>query len=308
MDKRTTEAAIRNYQAYLDSKDTKKFEHNQTLRESAANYADFHNTKMNALKGQQQLRDFVVSIKESLLADCINYIFEGCFNNIYSNDEEYANLKSNLVNGFIKSEGAENLLNRFRYQSEMLAEMAYLVESTTDIIVEKSCSKDMTGCDFMIDTCDRDNFYDKLTSMSPEVARDKIRANVSDAFEEFITTNAKDREDIKDILNQAQEKINGAKNDELKESYSIVAKRKITNLKDKPTNILGEVVGKLAKAAVTDEVFKEQYTTNDGHVNMEAVVDASRVIYTFLEMVNTTKMAPMNESHIKDILENMFKK
>ena len=177
-----------------------------------------------------------------------------------------------------------------------------------NIIVEKSCSKDMTGCDFMIDTCDRDNFYDKLTSMSPEVARDKIRANVSDAFEEFITTNAKDREDIKDILNQAQEKINGAKNDELKESYSIVAKRKITNLKDKPTNILGEVVGKLAKAAVTDEVFKEQYTTNDGHVNMEAVVDASRVIYTFLEMVNTTKMAPMNESHIKDILENMFKK
>ena len=58
---------------------------------------------------------------------------------------------------------------------------------------------------------------------------------------------------------------------------------------------------------MTKPELKAAYVDSDGHLKMDAIVESSKVIYTFLEMLNTTKMVDMNESTVKDVLQNMFK-
>lgn len=302
--KKTTEAAIRNYENYLESKAASDFEKKRILREQSAIHEEVITNKLDGIAKQKAFSEFATTVKESLMADYINYIYEGCFNKIYSEDSNYENIKGNLVMGFIKSEGVNKLLNRFKYQSEMLAEAALLIEESTKTILEKCAD---SKCSFSLDTCDRDNFYDKMMNASPEAVTNRIRARVGDAFEDFITKNAENRMEIKSILQQTQEKIDSTKNDAVKESYSAIAKRKISNINNKPKSVFEAVVYKLSKAAMTKPELKEAYLDSDGHLKMDAIVESSKVIYTFLEMLNTTKMVDMNESTVKDVLQNMFK-
>ena len=263
--KKTTEAAIRNYENYLESKAASDFEKKRILREQSAIHEEVITNKLDGIAKQKAFSEFATTVKESLMADYINYIYEGCFNKIYSEDSNYENIKGNLVMGFIKSEGVNKLLNRFKYQSEMLAEAALLIEESTKTILEKCAD---SKCSFSLDTCDRDNFYDKMMNASPEAVTDKIRARVG---------------------------------------YSAIAKRKISNINNKPKSVFEAVVYKLSKAAMTKPELKEAYLDSDGHLKMDAIVESSKVIYTFLEMLNTTKMVDMNESTVKDVLQNMFK-
>jgi hypothetical protein len=61
----------------------------------------------------------------------------------------------------------------------------------------------------------------------------------------------------------------------------------------------------MAESVMKNENLKKQFT-EDGKVNINKVVENCEIMYTLLEMVNTTEMIRVNESYIKELI-NSFK-
>ena len=45
----------------------------------------------------------------------------------------------------------------------------------------------------------------------------------------------------------------------------------------------------------------------EGHLDMDKIVDRTRLMYTFMEMLNTTRLDTIDESYIKDTIINLKK-
>jgi hypothetical protein len=66
-------------------------------------------------------------------------------------------------------------------------------------------------------------------------------------------------------------------------------------------NVFNIMVESLARKAVTDESYKKIYM-NESKLDIDKVVEDTTLIYTMLEMVNTTKMIKVDEKVIADYL------
>lgn len=300
----TTLASIKNYQERIAEQESNqnadivyentmiKAHGNQlaAILENQANY----NTKVSKYK------DWSNSIRESLLADCIMSLFNESFNKIYSEDKDYDAIKQALVTNFIKEEGALNLVNKFKYASNFLAEYALLVEGFHKKLTEKV---DKSCCDaYAIDPIIKDDFFTQLNLVNSEKVAAKIRERVTDAVEDFVIQNTENRIEIKDILQKAQENISKASNDQVKEAASINANRKISLIQSKPKNIFGEMVFNTCKNISTNPEIRPLYTNESGSLNMDKIVESCKVMYTFLEMLNTAKMVNFNDDKIKEVI------
>lgn len=247
---------------------------------------------------------WVNEVKEALISESIKYIFDQCFNRVYlSEDLKYNNIKENMIKTFIKTEGANNLLNRMKYGSEFLAEFAVLIEKAhKDICKSVDCKDD----EYVIDTETRDSFFNNVTNISVDKITSKICDRVGDAVEDFVIQNAKKRSEIKDVLQKAQDKISGSAAQQ--ESANIVTTRKIRSIQNRPTNLFGAMVMEVAKATVKlPEENRKQFVKEDGNIDIDSVVEATKVMYTFLETVNTLKLADFNEKVVADVVANINK-
>ena len=251
------------------------------------------------MRQTQKYNKWSKGVLEAMTYDVIMHIFNECFDRrYYSEDEKFSALKESLVKNFVKEEGAENLVRRFKYTSVTLAECALLIESTHKKITEKVNYKD---AEFNIDNNLKSDFFDTLNNQNFESITTKIRERVNDAVEDFITQNTNDRIKIKEILQQTQDNINKAQTEELKESYNINAKRKINIIQQHSRNIFGEMVYNNTKEISKDPELRKIYTNESGHLNMDKIVESCKVMYTFLECLNTAKMVQMDPEKIREI-------
>lgn len=259
--------------------------------------------KGNMVNINKKYGDWITSVKESLLFECVNKIFLEVFKGakIGSNDPKYDNLKKSLVSSFVKSENVDSTINNMKYKSELLSEFALIINETMEKIKDKVNKNDENS--YEIDTTVKDDFFSKLNMLNPDDVVGTIRTRVSDAIEEFITQNMADKADITDILQQAKERIDSSTDDAVKESYNMMAKKKINQIYDRPKNILGAMVYKLSEAAAINESVKTMYSNNDGTLDLDHIIETCEVLYTFMETMNTTKLMHFDENNIDDIIE-----
>lgn len=251
------------------------------------------------MRQTQRYNKWSKNVLEAITYDVIMHIFDECFDRrYYSEDEKFSVLKESLVKNFIKEEGADNLIRRFKYTSVTLAECALLIETTHKKITDKVNYKDN---EFTIDNNLKNDFFDTLNNQNFESITSKIRERVNDAVEDFVVQNTNERLEIKDILQKTQDNINKATSEGVKESYNINAKRKINMIQQRPRNIFGEMVYNNAKDIAKDPELHKIYMDESGHLNMDKIVESCKVMYTFLECLNTTKMVEMNPEKVKEI-------
>lgn len=251
------------------------------------------------MRQTQRYNKWSKNVLEAMTYDVIMHIFDECFDRrYYSEDEKFSVLKESLVKNFIKEEGADNLIRRFKYTSVTLAECALLIETTHKKITDKVNYKDN---EFTIDNNLKNDFFDTLNNQNFESITSKIRERVNDAVEDFVVQNTNERLEIKDILQKTQDNINKATSEGVKESYNINAKRKINMIQQRPRNIFGEMVYNNAKDIAKDPELRKIYMDESGHLNMDKIVESCKVMYTFLECLNTTKMVEMNPEKVKEI-------
>lgn len=258
----------------------------------------------NKLKVEREYKKFILDTKKTLLSECIYSLMDRSIG--YQHDKVRADvIKRNLVNNFIEEQGVDNLLSRFRTESFLLSEYARIVNKYTNIITEK-CNKENTDT-FVVDQEDKDKFFDELDMEDADEVATAIKIRVSDSVDQFVDSNIKQKEELKEILTQSKERIEASKNEEVKESFNILAKKRMTEVREKRrTNIFEAMVFSLAEASMKNEDLKAIYT-KDGKLDIDSIVENCTIMYSFLETINSAKMINVNEAYIKNILAELKK-
>ena len=61
----------------------------------------------------------------------------------------------------------------------------------------------------------------------------------------------------------------------------------------------------LSRSIIKDEVVRENYITESGTLDTDLIVEASKVMYGFLETVNTLQLDKVDSAYIKKVLDGM---
>ena len=249
----------------------------------------------------------LAKVKESFIAECIYKIFkESVAFPMTANDTIVA---KNLVNNFVHENGAQRLIDSFATKNLMLSEFSRICSKYYDKVLEgcdsKKC-KDEFGAK-LIDNETVNDFYKEIEEVDVTDASKLIKERVADAVSEFIDTNSANKIEFEDIINQAKEKAAVTKDEAVAESYISMAQRDIlearTNAK---SNVFGYMVEALTTKTLTDSGLGARYI-HEGSVDMNGIVDSTQLIYTMLEMVNTTNMINVDENFVSDYLINLTK-
>ena len=268
----------------------------------------FYINNLNNANAEKRTR--LQKIKEAFISECIFSLYkESVVTPMTERDKVIAR---NLVNKFVIENGADTLISSFATKNLILSEFSRISKKYYNRVLNEGCKKE--ECQFtgqianqIIDKNTVDDFYTDLQEVDIADASKAIKDRVSDAINEFIDTNAANKLEYEEIINSAKDKVaalNGS-DEALAENYINMAKRKINDRKNfRELSVFGYMVESLTSSVFKDESLKARYI-HEGTVDMEGIIDSTQLIYTMLEMANTTNMITVNEEFIDNYLKSL---
>lgn len=274
--------------------------HEMQMKESQERFTKYmHEQSVNVTNRNA----YITNLKEAMLSECLMKLYtESSITPLTSSDKIIA---KNLVNKFIKENGVYGLISSFKTKNFLLSEFARIVNKYSTL--NEKCEEHKPGeaREFTITPERKDDFFKELEDIDTEDASKLIKNRVSDAMSEFVDSNVSNKLDFEEVIQAAQDKIAKTDDEHIAEQYSAMAKRKINEMKiSREKNIFHCLVESLSTAAFKDETLKAKYI-NEASLDMESVVNDSQLIYTMLEMVNTTNMIEVNEAFINDYVKSL---
>lgn len=165
------------------------------------------------------------------------------------------------------------------------------------------------------DTENNGEIFDDLEKEEDvQKAIDLIKTRVADAEENFIRNNAEDKKKMDEIITKISnnvktvEDINNSNNTESKiaTESARINKRKLDAIRDKrPLTIFEKMCRNLSTNIIRDKAVLESYSDESGKLDTSLVVESAKVMYGFLETVNTLQLQKVDEKYIKNVLDNM---
>ena len=165
------------------------------------------------------------------------------------------------------------------------------------------------------DTENKGKIFDDLENEDDvQKAIELIRTRVADAEETFIRNNAEDKKKIDELLNKISTNVKTvetmAEKDPKKAQVASEAvreyKRKINDVyKEKSFTVFGKMASILTESIVKDDAIRESYTTEDGTLDVDLAVESAKVMYGFLETLNTIQIEKVDEKYIANIINGM---
>lgn len=278
-------------------------------REREANANWLQEYAENQIIGRNNRVTFLENVKSGFLSEAMSKLYKESFGVMTKRDRITA---KNLINTFINEQGAGELLNRFKYQNTLVAEMARIVQEHYDMVVEsitcddEECNIPGRAKELHLDKTIVDDFYKDLVDLDTTEASKLIKDKVTDAMTEFIDQNTQNKLDFEEIINTAKEKISDLKEESAVESTMNEAKRQINEMKrTRHKNIFHYMVEAISKEAFKDINGVGKQYIHESKVDMDGVVNSAKLIYTMLEMLNTTEM--VSKDYIQTYIENLVK-
>lgn len=278
-------------------------------REREANANWLQEYAENQIIGRNNRVTFLENVKSGFLSEAMSKLYKESFGVMTKRDRITA---KNLINTFINEQGAGELLNRFKYQNTLVAEMARIVQEHYDMVVEsitcddEECNIPGRAKELHLDKTIVDDFYKDLVDLDTTEASKLIKDKVTDAMTEFIDQNTQNKLDFEEIINTAKEKISDLKEESAVESTMNEAKRQINEMKrTRHKNIFHYMVEAISKEAFKDINGVGKQYIHESKVDMDGVVNSAKLIYTMLEMLNTTEMVSKDyiQTYIKNLVE-----
>ena len=65
------------------------------------------------------------------------------------------------------------------------------------------------------------------------------------------------------------------------------------------------MVRNLSEVALTNEEAKKEFLAENGHLDVEKIVESVRCMYTLLEMVGTIQLEKVDQQYIEDTLKSI---
>ena len=171
---------------------------------------------------------------------------------------------------------------------------------------KSSDDNDSEGKGKILDNLDKEEDVQK--------AIDTIRNRVADAEETFIKNNADDKKKIDELLTKIStnvKTVNDLNNKEdpkskIAQESVQMAKRQIDMIKtNRPLTIFEKMTRNLSLNIVKDCAVRESFIEEHGQLDVDMIVETAKVMYGFLETVNTLQLEKVDEAYIKNVLENM---
>lgn len=257
--------------------------------------------------------EYLQTVKNAFVSECLYKLYkESSVAPLTSGDQIIA---KNLVNRFVKENGAGNLLTAFATKNRILSEFSRICDKYYKKVVE-GCD----GCDDNLETDELgfligrplklDNtvgseFFEELEDIDCSDAAKMIKDKVADSVSEFIDSNISARLDYEEVINAAKDQIDKAANESYAEDISARAQRQVIEMEnDRERSVFHCMVEALTKSVFKDEALKAKYV-KETQVDMEGIVNATQLMYTMLEMVNTVNIMPVDEAFINEYLKSL---
>ena len=171
---------------------------------------------------------------------------------------------------------------------------------------EESLEDDDENKDKVFEDLDKEEDVQKAVEL--------IRKRVADAEETFIKNNAEDKKKIDDLLGKISDNVktvedmgdeNSTESKIAKESATM-NNRKIKDItENRPLTVFEKMTRELGSSIVRNVSIREQYLDENGSLDSGSVVESARVMYGFLETLNTLKLEKVDEKYIAKVLEEI---
>ena len=262
------------------------------------------------MKAKREYTEFINDSKDYFLSESINMILQNSLDeNTSAENREYGKA---LVEGFVRETGSDKLINDFSRKSLLLAGISQLVKESHQKVIHGCADGDKKT--FKISKTINDEFFEKLIGLDDEKITAKINERVCDSIEDFVQANVNDRLDLEELAEKTKEKIeyikarNSEEKAKIEESYNLQYQRQVQQIKNRTNRKVGvyeQIMHSMTHGIVSDNAILESFTTSEGKLDMEKITGKVNVLYTFLEMLNTTKMVNVNETFIESVLKDI---
>ena len=264
--------------------------------------------------------DFKKKVTDAYVVEGLTVLVDNCLSPILIREDYHQKLVRQLVTNFVNEEGSAKLLNKFKSTSYVMSEMAYIIETTIQSILEKA--KQDESKSFKLDKEDKEKFYTKLENIDVDDAVTKITDRVRTQQQEFVNNNMEEKAALSAALTKTQnkvednkvklaEKANSEKAKEsavkVEESYIAMGKRRATDIRNSRTkNIFECMVYNLSKAAMINESAGQAFIDNS-RLNMDKIVEHCETLCTFITALDSLKIINVNEAYIEKMLADIKK-
>ena len=249
------------------------------------------------------------NLKEAFLFEAIKYFYnESSVQEIEK--EELQTTKDTIIMGFIKENGVENILNKFRKRDVVLTDIDNFVNESTRAIMEENEEKlkdsETAPEDIQVSVDDRESFIDKMAQQKEEIedVGAMVQTHVANNVEEFIASNVEDRQQIKDILDDVKEKVASIKAanadvaEQIKESKIMKARREIHKIKNSKKNILECMVNHLSKRVIAEN--HQAFLDDRNSIKMDKIVETAECMLTMLVLSEAFGFE-VNEKEVREL-------
>jgi hypothetical protein len=249
------------------------------------------------------------NLKEAFLFEAIKYFYnESSVQEIEK--DELQTTKDTIIMGFIKENGVENILNKFRKRDVVLTDIANFVNESTRAIMEENEEKlkdsETAPEDIQVSVDDRESFIDKMAQQKEEIedVGAMVQTHVANNVEEFIASNVEDRQQIKDILDDVKEKVASIKAanadvaEQIKESKIMKARREIHKIKNSKKNILECMVNHLSKRVIAEN--HQAFLDDRNSIKMDKIVETAECMLTMLVLSEAFGFE-VNEKEVREL-------
>ena len=249
------------------------------------------------------------NLKEAFLFEAIKYFYnESSIQEIEK--EELQTTKDTIIMGFIKENGVENILNKFRKRDVVLTDIANFVNESTRAIMEENEEKlkdsETAPEDIQVSVDDRESFIDKMAQQKEEIedVGAMVQTHVANNVEDFIASNVEDRQQIKDILDDVKEKVASIKAanadvaEQIKESKIMKARREIHKIKNSKKNILECMVNHLSKRVIAEN--HQAFLDDRNSIKMDKIVETAECMLTMLVLSEAFGFE-VNEKEVREL-------
>ena len=249
-------------------------------------------------------------VKKTLLKEPLMHIYEGSFHNISA--REHA-LCEALLEQYVNDTGVTVLMKNMKFSESYLLHKIYesVEEYSKDITADASVDDPDSQT---IDPAKVDDFWKDIDkSEDIEDITNLIRMRVSNAEEDFVNKNQEDKQDVKTVLKQTAARVQAAKgsndndySEAVEESETRLAKDRIYQIQHESYhNVFDRMVRNLSEVALTNEEAKKEFLAENGHLDVEKIVESARCMYTLLEMVGTIQLENVDQQYIEDTLKSI---
>lgn len=232
--------------------------------------------------------------------------------------QDMALVRKNIVKNFIKENGSLNIRNTMKKQSFILKSLCEAEEKAEEETEKKNAESrsekepeeiksqiktfipGQTESDFC-DTMDNEDNKGEVNDIG-----DHVRTYVSNSVEKFIIDNIEDKQKIKDVMTNVQDKIstintaNEELDNEIKEAAIKTSKQKIHRIEQRKKPFFEQMVRFVAKEAVMKK--NHNLLLESGNINMDKVVKVSEAMLTMMVLAESIGFT-MNET----AMYNQFK-